>query len=186
MKILACGFGPFDRFSYNPSEVLVRVLAEENEDLTSKTLPVVYGKAGKVLLETLEETDPDLAICFGLNGTISHIALEEIALNIRSSEVPDTSGRRIEDEPISSEGPLAFRSKIPLRKIRDELEEGNTCQDLSFRRDIPLQRGVLHPNDLVQSSFDKRRIHTCSHGIRDDRGRSGELLHSPHVSGKDH
>jgi pyroglutamyl-peptidase len=95
----------------------------ENQDLTARTLPVIYGKSGKVLLEALEEMKPDLAICFGLNGTISHIALEEIALNIRSSEVPDTSGRLIEDEPISSEGPLAFRSKLPLVKIRNELRK---------------------------------------------------------------
>jgi pyroglutamyl-peptidase len=132
VRILVTGFGPFDTFSYNPSEVLAKALSEENEDVESIILPVIYGQAGKALLESLEEFDPDLIICFGLNGNISHVALEEIALNLRSSETPDSSGRVIEDQPITSEGQLAFKTGLPVIRIRKELRKKKIPSKLSY------------------------------------------------------
>jgi pyroglutamyl-peptidase len=132
VKILVTGFGPFDRFSSNPSEEIARALAVENDDVTAAILPVIYGSAGKALLDHLEENDPDLVLCFGLNGNIPFISPEEIALNLRSSEVPDTSGRTIEDQAITSEGPLAYRTRLPVIDIRDQLRKKSIPARLSY------------------------------------------------------
>lgn len=132
MKILITGFGPFNSFSFNPSEVLAKSLSEENEDVESRILPVIYGQGGKALLDSLEEFDPDLIICFGLNGNISHIALEEVALNLRSSEIPDSSGRIFEDQPITTEGQLAYRTELPVIRIRKELRKKGIPAKLSY------------------------------------------------------
>ena len=132
MKILITGFGPFDHFSSNPSQDIARALSDENDDVVSRTLPVIYGEGGKALLEALDEYDPDLVICFGLNGTISHIALEEIALNLRSSEIPDSSGRIAVDETIFSGEPLALRSYLPNKRILDELRMNGIPARVSY------------------------------------------------------
>ncbi|MEA3558861.1 MAG: pyroglutamyl-peptidase I [Candidatus Thermoplasmatota archaeon] len=123
MKILVTGFGPFDVFSFNPSEKIAERLSGESPDTTFMVLPVEYGKAREELLEVLFDLEPDLLLSFGLNGTIGHIALEEIALNIRASEVPDNSGEIMSDRKISLDGPLAYRTLLPTERILKELRE---------------------------------------------------------------
>jgi len=132
VKILVTGFGPFDRFLFNPSEVVAKALEEENHDVISLILPVIFGQSRKVLLSSLEEHDPDIVISLGLNGTISHIALEEIALNISSTEVPDNSGKLVIDEPISDGNELALRSSLPLRNIMEDLRKNGIPARLSY------------------------------------------------------
>jgi len=121
MKILVTGFGPFDKFRSNPAEVLAEYLSGEFEEVEHAVLPVVYGDARDALLQELERRGPDTLVSFGLNGTIGHINLEEIALNIRSSEVPDNSGRKLDDSPVVTGGELALRSTLSLWDIRDRL-----------------------------------------------------------------
>lgn len=132
MKILITGFGPFDRFLFNPSEVIAKALAEENEDVRSVTLPVVFGEGRKDLLSALKEHEPDVVISLGLNGNISYIALEEIALNISSTEVPDNSGKLVIDEPVSEGNELALRSSLPIRMIMEDLRKNGIPARLSY------------------------------------------------------
>ncbi len=163
MKILVTGFGPFDHFSSNPSEDIARTLSDENDDVEFRTLPVIYGEGGKALIEALKELDPDLVICFGLNGTISHIALEEIALNLRSSEIPDSSGRIVVDEPIFSEEPLALRSCLPNRIILDELRKNGIPVKISY------SAGTYLCNEVFFTLMKWCR----------ERARSGGFIHVP-------
>ncbi|MFW3146798.1 MAG: pyroglutamyl-peptidase I [Thermoplasmatota archaeon] len=121
MKILITGFGPFDTFTSNPTEELVRLLSEEFSYMEHGILPVVYGEAGEELLKIIEKVSPDILVSFGLNGKISHIALEEIAINLMSSEIPDNRGNLPADRPISEKGPLAYRSLLPNGKIMKRL-----------------------------------------------------------------
>lgn len=121
-KILVTGFGPFDHFSFNPSDEIAKALAQ-GDNVSHRTLPVVFGESRFALLEALDEVRPDLILCFGLNGTIGHIAIEEVAVNIASSEIPDNSGNKPEDQSVSDSGPLAFRTRLPARKIVDTLRE---------------------------------------------------------------
>ena len=122
-KILVTGFGPFDRFFLNPSDEIARALSEDNDNVVHRTLPVVFGEGRRSLLGALEVTRPEIVICFGLNGNIGHIALEEIAINITSSEIADTSGNIPEDGIISGEGPLAYRTRLPTREIMEKLRK---------------------------------------------------------------
>ncbi len=144
MKVLVTGFGPFDRFGTNPTEELVRYLAASRDDIHCLVLPVVYGKASEELMTALEHRKPDLTVSFGLNPTIGHIALEELAVNLRASEVPDTSGRTVSEEPIDPKGPLALRSLLPLRRMMTRLrEEGIPCK-LSYSAGVYLCNEVFY------------------------------------------
>ena len=85
MKVLLTGFGPFDVFTSNPSEALAMQLAREVPEAIWRTLPVVFGEARASMMRILDDERPDLVIAFGLNGYISFIALEQVALNISYS-----------------------------------------------------------------------------------------------------
>ncbi|MFO8050184.1 MAG: pyroglutamyl-peptidase I [Thermoplasmatota archaeon] len=132
MKTVVTGFGPFDIFSFNPSEKIAEHLAEGSASVSSHVLPVRYQRARKELFDILEEQDPDILISFGLNGTIGYIAMEEIAINIRSSEKADVSGRTMTDQKISEKGPLAYRTLLPAQAAVEALRENGIPARLSY------------------------------------------------------
>ncbi len=144
MKILITGFGPFDRFSFNPAQVVAKALEEENEDVTSSILPVVFGDARKAMQDDLEDLDPDLVISFGLNATIGHIALEEIAVNIASSEIPDNSGNMPLDQVLADKGPLSYRSTLPLKKILEKLRNDDIPAALSYSAGVYICNEIFY------------------------------------------
>ncbi|MGA1821481.1 MAG: pyroglutamyl-peptidase I [Thermoplasmatota archaeon] len=144
MVILLTGFGPFDVFSDNPSEVLIRHLKDTASGIEIATLPVVYGKGREVLIEALDRHRPEACVSFGLNATIGHIALEEIALNIRASEVPDNDGNIHSGEEISHGGPLAIRSGLPLDRIQDRLRTAGIPANRSYSAGVYLCNEVFY------------------------------------------
>ena len=144
MNILITGFGPFDRFSFNPAQVVAKALEEENGDVTSRILPVVFGDARKAMQDILHDTVPDIVISFGLNATIGHIALEEIAVNIASSEIPDNSGNTPLDQVLADDGPLSYRSTLPLRRMLDELRRNDIPAALSYSAGVYICNEVFY------------------------------------------
>lgn len=166
MKVLVTGFGPFDRFRTNPTEELVSSLSAGSEGICQLVLPVIYGEAGKVLLGELERTQPDLIISFGLNPTIGQIALEEVALNLRASEVPDNTGRRAVDEPVQLDGPLALRSLLPNRRTLERLRNEGIPARLSYSAGVYLCNEVFY-----------MLLRWCG-----ENGRKGGFVHVPLTS----
>ena len=109
-KAIITGFVPFHIFPQNPAQAIAEHLGKRLDiDVEPIVLPVEYGKARELLLTALREGSPDLVLSSGLNGKISHIAIEEIAVNIRGSDIPDNTGKQHFGEPISKNGPLAYR-----------------------------------------------------------------------------
>lgn len=129
--MLLTGFGPFDIFPTNPSGALAEALSKEF-GCRWEILPVVFGSSSGLLLEILDEYLPDLVISFGLNGGISHIALEQIALNIRYSEIPDNEGKMFDPSSIVEGGPLAYRSRLPLDRILLRMRASGIPSRMSF------------------------------------------------------
>lgn len=144
MKTLITGFGPFDVYSFNPSEKIAERLAEEDPDVSMVILPVEYYRARDELLKILRETHPDLLISFGLDWSIGHVGVEEIAVNIRSSEKSDESGRTITDQRITEEGPLAYRTLLPARDIMVELRESGIPAKISYSAGVYLCNEVFY------------------------------------------
>jgi pyroglutamyl-peptidase len=181
MKILLTAFGPFDIFSSNPSELVANAMSEEFGCRCS-VLPVVFGKARNALISVLEEERPDLAISFGLNGNISHIALERIALNIAYSEIPDNEGTVREASPIDPEGPLAYRSGLPLDRILPKVRKAGIPCRYSFSAGTYICNEVFYTlmryceREGVLGGF--IHIPMASHLISEDP----RLQNNPHLS----
>jgi pyroglutamyl-peptidase len=131
MKMLLTAFGPFDIFLSNPSEMLAKALSKEF-GCGCSILPVAFGKARDTMISILDAERPDLVVSFGLNGNISHIALERIALNISYSEVPDNEGVVREACAIDPDGPLAYRSNLPLDRILPRVRAAGIPCRMSF------------------------------------------------------
>lgn len=155
MKTLVTGFGPFDVFSFNPSEKIAEHLSKRN-NVDHRILPVEYGSSSADLLKHLEEFDPDVVLSFGLNGTIGHIAVEEIAVNLRASEVADNSGKIKDDEMISNDGPLALRSLLPVGKIVDVLRNSSIPARRSYSAGVYICNEVFYTS--LEWAVENRRL----------------------------
>ncbi|MGA1848099.1 MAG: hypothetical protein ACMUHB_02050 [Thermoplasmatota archaeon] len=181
MKILVTGFGPFDKFRSNPAEVLAEYLSGEFSEVEHAVLPVVYGEARGALLQEIGRRGPDALVSFGLNGTIGHVNLEEIALNIRSSEVPDNTGRKLEDTPVIHGGELALRSSLPLKDIRDRLRGEGIPARSSYSAGVYLCNEVFYTGAEWANRGNKKsgfiHIPMATEMIAD----SPELYRTPHM-----
>jgi pyroglutamyl-peptidase len=193
MKILVTGFGPFDKFRSNPAEVLAEYLSIEYDQVEHAVLPVVYGEARESLLLEMDQKKPDVLVSFGLNGTIGHVNLEEIALNIRSSEVPDNSGNRLEDTPVVPRGELALRSSLPIRDIRNRLRGEGIPARISYSAGVYLcnevfytgmawagdnrkRAGFIHIPMATEMIADKPEMYKTPHMPIDTIKKSGRII----------
>ena len=124
-KIIITGFEPFDKEKINPSqELLNHIDCDQNKlQVQSILLPVTVKEAGKVITDAIDAIQPDYVISFGLNGRLSHIALERIAINIVDARIPDNNGEQPKDMIINPERPAGYWSTLPLRIIESNLKE---------------------------------------------------------------
>lgn len=125
-RILLTGFEPFNGARINPSQQVVDALAEERIEeayIVSRVLPCVFGEAVRRLQEAIDEERPDVVICLGQAGGRPDITPERIAINIDDAPIPDNQGNQPIDQPIVSDGPPAYWSKLPIKRIVAELRK---------------------------------------------------------------
>ena len=143
MKIIVTGFEPFDGGAINPSWEAVSALnAPENVQLVKLQLPVVYGKAAEILLETMRRELPDAVVCVGLAEGRAEITPERVAINCRDESIPDNGGFFPHDEPVDAAGQPAYFTRLPVRRITEEIRKAGLPAKISN------SAGVYVCNDL--------------------------------------
>ncbi|WEV69062.1 pyroglutamyl-peptidase I [Bifidobacterium sp. ESL0775] len=147
LNVVISGFDPYEGVERNPSHVVPQALAADglgeraggdvddplrdvDISINAVDLPVSVKEAWPRLKETLEATHPDIVIATGLKTAARGILLERCANNIIdtvSPEVKDeTMGMQADApdkplrEPITSNGPAAFWTRLPLRSILND------------------------------------------------------------------
>ena len=120
-RVLVTGFEPFGGAAVNPSQKLVEALASDPPDgveLAHAVLPVAWERAEEELLRALETGQPELVVCFGQADGRAHVGIERFALNF--DEGSDEAGEKRLAE-ISADGPVAYRSSLPVDAIVEAL-----------------------------------------------------------------
>jgi len=127
-RIVLSGFEPYGGFEENPSAEVVmkmhgRIIGGAKVD--SVILPVSFRRSFNVLQATIEDgEEPCIIISTGLMPFASAIQVERVAINIKDYDgVPDNEGSKPQDEPILQDGPPAYFSTLPVRKIVQRLIE---------------------------------------------------------------
>jgi pyroglutamyl-peptidase len=139
MKILISGFEPFGGSTVNPTEKLVRAIAEETFTgvaLKTVLLPVYFDDCVDLLLQEIEEFRPDAVISCGLAGGRTGITPERIAVNLKDiatdASYPDNKGARPHDMPINPDGPDGLFTKLPIRRMVSCLKEAGIPASISY------------------------------------------------------
>lgn len=131
-KILLTGFEPFGGETINPALLAVNeAKAPHGVQLFKISVPVVFGKAERCVLDAIEKYGPDAVIMVGQAGGRSSVTPERVAINLRDAAVPDNDGNILCDEPVCPGGKTAYFSTLPIKKIRDAVKAAGIACEIS-------------------------------------------------------
>ena len=118
-KVLITGFTPFGSEKENPSQMVVEAFDDTScgVEVVKAILPVSFAKAGKMIVDLIEDVRPDVVICLGQAGGRNEPSIECIAVNLNDSNKADNDGDIPEERVIVSGGASAFFSSLPIKDI---------------------------------------------------------------------
>lgn len=137
--VLVTAFGPYDCWSNNSSWLclveLIRDLSEASH-ITTRRYPVDLREARTMLANDLQ-AGYDYALHLGQAPGASCVRLEAIGLNVfhHDNESP---------EPLEKDGPLAYRSALPLAEWAVGLRDEGIPSDVSFHAGTYLCNAMLY------------------------------------------
>jgi pyroglutamyl-peptidase len=145
MKFLISGFEPFLDLKSNPTELLMKALANntshldsplknenfflneskntngENYEFKCVVLPVEFESSYLILKQEIEKYKPDVVLAFGVAVERQNIELERVAINYRSLKNPDNTGNKPLDSKISKSGLDGLFSNLKVDEIVEHL-----------------------------------------------------------------
>ncbi len=133
-KIILTGFEPFGGSEVNPSIVACQDFNKKIIDgykIKAIEIPLRYHEIKNIIERILTEEKPEIVICTGQSSR-SVISLERIAINIASLEKSAYScGTKPIDEILEDNGKEGYFSTLPIRKIKERLEENKIPCEIS-------------------------------------------------------
>ncbi|HJS34656.1 MAG TPA: pyroglutamyl-peptidase I [Pseudoxanthomonas sp.] len=124
--LLLTGFQAFGGEQENPSWQAVSALHGTRiagHRVVARELPVAFGDALKALRVALRDTRPALAVCVGQAAGRAQISLERVAINVDDARIPDNAGKQPVDVPVVAGGPAAYFATLPIKAMRQALQE---------------------------------------------------------------
>lgn len=190
-RVLLTGFEPFGGSHVNPSNEACRRLEGETFNgyrVAVETIPLRYDEVKPRLLEAIEKHDPSAIICTGQSGAAT-INLERVAINVADAKIPYNCGAQPTDKPIVDDGPVAYLTKLPLRRLLEVLKAAGIpatisnsagtfgCNHVFYElmryldeagRDIPA--GFIHvppmPEQVVDKGAASMSVETTAQALR--------------------
>jgi pyroglutamyl-peptidase len=137
LRLLVTGFGPFPGAPENPTETLVRTLAEEPPEafaasaMKAVVLPTDYQRSWPMLRGLYSRFEPDVVVHFGLNGSANAIHIETVGVNLVDQKKPDASGYAPRSGRVRRGGPEKLFAMLPAEAILAALKRGGIPAQLS-------------------------------------------------------
>ncbi|MBS4197066.1 pyroglutamyl-peptidase I [Lederbergia citri] len=124
-KVLITGFDPFGGEKINPALEAVKQLdgkVIEDVEIVAQEVPTVFHESIKVVINAIEQHKPDVVICVGQAGGRTQVTPERVAINIDDARIPDNKDNQPIDEPIYKDGPAAYWTTLPIKRIVHEMK----------------------------------------------------------------
>lgn len=78
-------------------------------------LPVSFEKTPVAIRAAIRQYSPEAVLMLGFSAKREKISVERVAINIKDAKIPDNDAVRPVDEPISTTGPAAIFSTLPVK-----------------------------------------------------------------------
>lgn len=134
-KVLLTGFEPFGNASFNPSEAVVKEIEQltlAGIDLVTAILPVEFKHSAQLLLEKIEQEEPDIVISLGQAEGRDYIGPEQVAINLADARIADNAGIALENTPIDESAADGFFTTLPIREIVSEIQALHIAAKVSY------------------------------------------------------
>ena len=137
MKILLTGFEPFGGDTVNPSWEIARVLdgtTVAGAQVVASQLPCVFGRAPQVLEQALAQGLQGswaLVVALGMAGSRTGLSFERIAINLDDAPIPDNAGQQPVDVAVRPQGPAAYFSTLPVKRMVEVVRAAGIAADTS-------------------------------------------------------
>lgn len=142
-NVVVSGFEPFNPETANPSGEVAKLLASEESiariqqlcddtvTVTPQLLPLSFDDAWPTLARTINKVKPDIIVAIGMKTHARGVNLERCAINIIDADKPDVYNVQPRKVAVSPEGPAAFWTKLPLRRILQTFADSQIPASLS-------------------------------------------------------
>lgn len=152
-KVLLTGFEPFGKASLNPSGEIARRIS--GEDIVTAILPVAYNSSANTLLGLIEEHKPDVVIMLGQAEGRTEITPERIAINLDDARIADNEGVLRTNQEIIENGPVAYKSTLPVVEIVEALKAKEIPAAISLSAGAFLCNHIFY---IAQHKFEETSI----------------------------
>jgi pyroglutamyl-peptidase len=136
-RLLVTGFGPFPGAPDNPTERLVKALAEAPAEafgagaFHAAVLRTEYRRSWEELQRLSADFAPDIVVHFGLSDGIEAIHLECVGRNVVDTAKPDACGHTPLSAVLVDDGPETLASTFPADAILRSLQVADIPAALS-------------------------------------------------------
>ncbi|MDA1177953.1 MAG: pyroglutamyl-peptidase I [Planctomycetota bacterium] len=158
-SVLITAFEPYDVWKTNSSWLTLVELTRDLPDflsITTRLYPVEYG-ALRQRLEADFERPYDVILHLGQAPGSSGIQFESIAVNVASER------NDLESWPLIDEGPLAYRSKLPLEEIVRALRSEKIPATVSYHAGTYLCNAAMYWSHYLAELRGYRSMSTMIH-----------------------
>lgn len=133
MKILVSGFDPFGGESINPAWEAVRLLPTHilGAEVRTIQLPTVFHESARLLIDEINQYQPDVVVCVGQAGGRVGVTPERVAINIDDARISDNAGNQPIDIEIQVDGAPAYFSTLPVKAMVERMKMENIPTQLS-------------------------------------------------------
>ncbi|HEU5139127.1 MAG TPA: pyroglutamyl-peptidase I [Bacillales bacterium] len=145
-NLLLTGFEGFLKFSENPTEWIVQELdGTEIGDfhVHGRVLPVDFQRSSDELFRYEKEVSPEIVLSLGLAAGRNHITPERVAINCNDGAV-DNKGNQPQDRRIVEDGPDAYFSTLPIRRLVNALKSEEMPANISNTAGTYLCNNVMY------------------------------------------
>ncbi|MEZ0482322.1 pyroglutamyl-peptidase I [Planococcus sp. SSTMD024] len=144
--LLLTGFEPFLEYAVNPTMRIAEKLDAEQIGgyrIISRILPVDFNRSGDLIVQWVDELKPDAVVSLGLAAGRYKITPERVALNVKDGDV-DNEGYQPVGEPISVQGPDAYLSTLPVRRMTEALLQAGLPAEISNTAGAYLCNNIMY------------------------------------------
>lgn len=178
-NILITGYEPFGEDTFNPSlEVAKKLNGTRFNDYLFRyqEIPVSRKRLPEAIIGAIKKWEPEIIICTGLAYERACISIERVAINVTDFPFPDMDGYLSLNESIDANGPAAYFSTLPIRRILTEIQKekipayisnsaGTYCCNMLMytvlnyikKENLPTRAGMIHvpytPEMVIHKGF---------------------------------
>jgi pyroglutamyl-peptidase len=133
VTVLVTGFEPFGGERINPSWEIAKLIPKKIGAATvvAVRLPTGFGASVRAVSAAIERHQPSVVLALGQAGGRAQISVERVAINVDDARIADNLGQQPIDEPIAVDGPAAYFSTLPIKRIVADLQKQGLPAEVS-------------------------------------------------------